>query len=260
MSLIPGLELKYGRFAIPGLVQIIAVLQVLVVILVTFMAPESRIHYLLLLELEPDKVMQGEVWRLFSHVLIPWRFSLIWVLLGAWLMTMIGRTLDHAWGAFRVNLYVFGWLLIVDVGALVFGWPTSSLYLYQTLFFAFAALLPDFEISLYFVLPVKIKWVAFLLAGMTAFSIVREPALVLPVIVGHLNFLVFFGPGFLSESARMARITARRGRFEAAKLPDGTFFHQCSVCKKTELDDAKLDFRVLDSGDEICNVCKDKRG
>jgi hypothetical protein len=31
-------------------------------------------------------------------------------------------------------------------------------------------------------------------------------------------------------------------------------------CKKTEIDNPHLEFRVLDSGDEICTECRAKRG
>lgn len=258
MSLISNLESKFSRFAIPGLVQVIALFQVLVLLMVMFMSPEGATAYLLFLELNPARVMQGEVWRLLTHVFIPGNFSLVWALVGTLFMMWIGRSLDEAWGAFRVNLYIFGWMFVVTLGALVFGWPAPGLFLYQSLLFAFATLFPNEEINFYFILPIKMKWVAALAAGMTAFTVVREPALLLPVLAGHLNYLVVFGPGFVSERARMAQVAARRGRFESAQLPQGTFFHQCSVCKKTEIDDSHLDFRVLDSGDEICSVCRAK--
>lgn len=259
MPIISKLESKFGRFAIPGLVQIIAAFQLLVLFLAMVMSQEGQAAYLQFLELNPHRVMHGEVWRLFTHVFIPGSFSLIWALIGAMFMMWIGRGLEAAWGAFRVNLYVLGWMFAVTVGALVFHWPASGIFLVQTLLFAFATLYPNEEIYIYFILPVKMKWVAALSAGMTAFIVIGNPALLLPVLLAHLNFFVAFGPGFLSERARMAQVASRRGKFESAQLPQGTFFHQCSVCKKTELDDAQLEFRVLDSGDEICSVCRAKQ-
>ncbi|MDI1315059.1 hypothetical protein [Prosthecobacter sp.] len=259
MPIISKLESKFGRFAIPGLVQIIAGFQLLVLFMVMVMSPEGAAAYLQFLELNPNRLMHGEVWRLFTHVFIPGNFSLIWALIGAMFMMWIGRGLESAWGAFRVNLYVLGWMFAVTVGALVFHWPASGMFLFQTLLFAFATLFPNEEIYIYFILPVKMKWVAALSAGMTAFIVIGNPALLLPVLLAHLNFFVAFGPGFISERARMAQVASRRGKFESAKPPEGTFFHQCSVCKKTELDDAQLDFRVLDSGDEICSVCRAKQ-
>lgn len=259
MPLLSKLESKFGRFAIPGLVQVIALFQVLVLVMVYFMSEEGRWAYLGFLELNPALVMKGEVWRLITHVFIPRQFSLIWALFGTMIMMWIGRSLDEAWGAFRVNLYIFGWMFVVTLGALLFHWPATSLYLYQTLLFAFATLFPNEEISLYFILPIKMKWVAFLTAGLTAFAVMREPATLLQVLAAHLNYLVAFGPGFLSERARMAKVISRRSQFESAQTSGAAFFHQCSVCKKTEIDNPQLDFRVQDSGDEICSDCRAKK-
>ncbi len=259
MSLLSRLESKFGRFAIPGLVQVIALFQLLVLLMVVFMSLEAASAYLGFLELNPARVMKGEVWRLVTHVFVPRQLSLIWALFGTMIMMWIGRSLDEAWGAFRVNLYIFGWMFVVTVGTLVFHWPTTSLYLYQSLLFAFATLFPNEEISLYFVLPIKMKWVALLSAGFTAFMVMQNPALLLPVLAGHLNYLIAFGPGFVSERARQARVMARRTRFESAQVPQNTYFHQCSVCKKTDVDNPQLDFRVLDSGEEICTECRAKR-
>ena len=259
MPLISKLESKFGRFAIPSLVQVIAGFQLLVLFMVMVMSPEGAAAYLQFLELNPTRVMHGEVWRLVTHVFIPGNFSLIWALIGAMFMMWIGRGLESAWGAFRVNLYIYGWMFAVTVGALLFHWPASGMFLYQTLLFAFASLFPNEEIYIYFILPIKMKWVAALSAGMTAFVVMGNPVLLFPVLLAHLNFFVAFGPGFISERARMAQVASRRSRFDSAKPPQGTFFHQCSVCKKTELDDPHLDFRVLDSGDEICSACRAKR-
>lgn len=259
MSLLSRLESKFGRFAIPGLVQVIALFQLLVLLMVVFMSAEGASAYLGFLELNPARVMKGEVWRLVTHVFVPRQLSLIWALFGTMIMMWIGRSLDEAWGAFRVNLYIFGWMFVVTLGALAFHWPTTSLYLYQSLLFAFATLFPNEEISLYFVLPIKMKWVALISAGITAFMVMQNPTLLLPVLAGHLNYLVAFGPGFVSERARLARVMTRRTRFESAQIPQNTFFHQCSVCKKTDIDNPQLDFRVLDSGEEICSECRVKQ-
>ncbi len=259
MPIISTLESKFGRFAIPGLVQIIALFQVMVLLMVLVMSKEGAAAYLMFLELNPERIMRGEVWRLITHVLVPGNFSLVWALIGALFMMWIGRGLEEVWGAFRVNLYIYGWMFAVTVGALVFHWAAPGLFLFQTLLFAFATIYPDEEIYIYFILPLKMKWVAFISAGMTAFLVMREPAMLFPVLVGHLNFLIVFSPSFLSERARMAQVAARRGRFESAQLPQDTFFHQCSACKRTEIDNPQLDFRVLDSGDEICGECRAKR-
>lgn len=259
MRLLSRFESRFGRFAIPGLVQIIALFQLMVLLMVLLMSQEGAAAYLSFLDLNPDRIWHGEVWRLVTHVFIPGRVSLVWALIGALFMMWIGRGLDEAWGAFRVNLYIYGWIAGVNVAALVLRMDVPGLFLFQSLLLAFATLYPEEEIYIYFILPVKMKWVALISAGMTVFLVMREPTMLIPVLIGHLNYLVVFGPGFVSERARMAQVAARRGRFEAAQLPQGAFFHQCVECKRTEADNPQLEFRVLDSGDEICGECRAKR-
>lgn len=256
MRFIDTLESKLGRFAIPGLVQVIALFQLGVLVLVLMMSKESAQTYLDLLSLDTDLVMKGQVWRLVTHVFIPRSFSILWAVLGTLIMMWIGRGLEQAWTPFRVNLYILTWMIAVTAGNLLFGWSAEALFLYQTLFFAFATFYPNEEIMVYFILPVKIKWLAFIAAGMTLLGVVQQPIMLLPVLVGHLNYLVAFVPGFLKDGLQAAKVTDRRSRFQQASVPADAFFHQCSVCKKTELDDPKLEFRVLDNGDEICSACR----
>jgi hypothetical protein len=259
MRFIDSLESKLGRFAIPGLVQVIALFQLGVLVLVLMMSKDFAQTYLDILSLDTDLVMKGQVWRLVTHVFIPRSFSILWAVLGTLIMMWIGRGLEAAWTPFRANLYILAWMVAVTAGNLLFGWPAEALFLYQTLFFAFATFYPNEEIMVYFILPVKIKWLALIAAGMTLLGVVQQPLMLLPVLLGHLNYLVAFVPGFLKEGLQSAKVTDRRSRFQQASMPADAFFHQCSVCKKTELDDPKLEFRVLDSGDEICSGCRAKR-
>ncbi|MBL9132757.1 MAG: hypothetical protein JNG86_16235 [Verrucomicrobiaceae bacterium] len=259
MQFIDKLESKFGRFAIPGLVQTIAVFQLGVLALILMMDKESAENYLQFLVLDAQRVLRGEVWRLVTHVFIPRSFSIIWAVLGTMVMMWIGRGLEQAWSSFRVNLYILAWMASVTAGNLIFGWGADALFLYQSLFFAFAVFYPNEEIYVYFILPVKVKWLALISAGLTGFAVMQSPGMLLPVLAGHLNFLITFAPGLVRDMRQAAKVGERRTRYEAASRPAGEFFHQCSVCKKTEIDDARLDFRVLASGDEICHVCRENR-
>jgi hypothetical protein len=259
MPIISTLESKFGRFAIPGLVQIIAILQ-MIVFLIPYVGPvEMRTGVYLALMPDGGKIMSGQVWLLLSHVLVP-SFSSAFACLCLSSFTLwLGRILEEAWGAFRVNLYVWWLVLSLGVWSIFFGFPLSSYWLFNTLIFAVAVLIPNEEILLFFILPVKMKWIALLDAGAMFFMFLGSPSSIFLIVFANLNFLVVFGPHFVKTWMHQGKVAARRNRFESAQLPQGTFFHQCSVCKKTELDDSHLEFRVLDSGDEICSVCRAKQ-
>ncbi|HSI62723.1 MAG TPA: hypothetical protein VLE43_06380, partial [Candidatus Saccharimonadia bacterium] len=99
-SFLNSLELRFGRFAIPGLVAILAIIQVATWVLLQ-MSPQ----FVLALLLNRGLVEHGEVWRLITWVFVPQWSSPIWLLFGVMLMLMFSSVLDQAWGAFRVNLY-----------------------------------------------------------------------------------------------------------------------------------------------------------
>jgi hypothetical protein len=258
MSLIVTLESKFSRFAIPGLVQIIGVLQLITFALMYVGPPDFKTTILSALLPTSDKVFSGQVWLLLSHVLVP-SFSSAFACLCISSFTMwLGSVLEEAWGAFRVNLYVLWLVISLGFWATFFGFALSNYWLFNSLLFAVAVLIPNQEILLFFVIPMKLKWVAAMDAAAMFFMFLGSPVAIFLIVFANLNFLAVFGPHFVKEWMHMGKVAQRRSRFESAKAPEGTFFHQCSVCKKTDLDDSHLEFRVLDSGDEICSACRAK--
>jgi len=255
MPLIDRLESRLGRFAIPGLIQAIASLQLLTLLMFMILQPDARKPFEEYLLLNPEGIMRGEVWRLFTYVVIP-SGNVFFAVVGAMFMMWLGRGLDEAWGAFRVNLYVIGGMVCLAAGAVIFGYEAGPAWFHLTTLFAFACIYPNEEILIFFILPVKIKWIAWLAAAGLFLTVLSSPAAVIPVFFALLNFLVAFGPGFIKGSVHVAQVAQRRRRFDEAQPAAGAFFHQCTVCGKTEVDDPALDFRVNDNGDEICTACR----
>ncbi|HRJ07544.1 MAG TPA: hypothetical protein PK490_03980 [Prosthecobacter sp.] len=255
-SLLNRLESRLGRFAIPGLVQLIATLQLITLVVLMFLPVEAREPYEALLVFDRALILKGEAWRLFSYVFIPVP-NLFFAFIAFMFMRFLGAGLDEGWGAFRVNLYVLGGMAALAAGALVFGFSADAMWVYLAVLFAFATLYPNEEILLFFILPVKIKWVALFSAVTVALLVFSSPVFAIPAFFALLNYLIVFTPGFVRGRLHAARVAGRRARFEGA-AGDGAFFHQCKVCGKTEVDDPALQFRVNDEGDEICSVCRVK--
>jgi hypothetical protein len=170
----------------------------------------------------------------------------------------LGRGLEAAWGPFRLTLYFVGGMLAVAMGSMIFGYTATGLFLFQSLLLAFAVIYPNEEILMFFIIPVKIKWIAWLDVALTVLLVMGSPSAFWPVLFAHLNFVITFGPGFIKDRQHMAKVGQKRAAFESASNSGAAFFHQCTVCQKTEIDDPKLDFRVNAEGDEICAVCRAK--
>lgn len=259
MDLVTRFERRFGRFALPGIVQTVAVMQFLTLVLIHISNPEAQVAFTSLLELDPDRLLRGEVWRIFSHIFLPRTLSPIWAIIALFFMFFIGRGLDEAWGSFRVNLYIIGGALSLTLGALLFGYSGGGIWLFQTLLFAFAVFYPNQEITLFFVIPIKIKWLAIFGGVLIGLTILGTPSMFWQVLFANLNFLIAFGPAFIKQSAERAKIMERRNQFASAQGADGSFFHQCCVCKKTEIDDPKLEFRVRADDEEICDQCRESQ-
>jgi membrane associated rhomboid family serine protease len=248
------LERKLGRFAIPNLVTFLVAGQVGSWILSK--TPQGG-AFLNALELYVPAVLRGEVWRLISFMFVApsgGLFGDLFLIFYFLLMFMYGRALEAQWGEFRFNAYVFvGWLATVAAAFLV-GRGTN-LFVMESLLFAFAYLFPDYELRLFFILPVKIKWIALLVAAQMIYSAYLYVASgawpgALLVVAGVLNFVLFFGRDMVRRLRGRARRTSRRRAAErAAQQPT----HECAVCGKTDLDDPEMQFRY-------CSKCDGKRG
>jgi hypothetical protein len=258
MRFLDKLESRFGRFAIPGLVQFIAGLQLLTFVIFLMLQTEAQIAYLDFLTLDGDRVLQGQVWRLFSYIFIPGSSSLLVLLIKTMFLMWLGRGLEAAWGPFRLTLYFVGGMLSVALGSLIFGYSATGLFHFWSLLLAFAMIYPNEEIMLYFVIPLKVKWVAWLSVAFATLFAMGSSSWFWLVLFSALNFLITFGPGFIKERQHMAKVGQRRAAFESGTNSGAAFFHQCTVCQKTEVDDPKLDFRVNADGDEICDNCRAK--
>ncbi len=113
--------------------------------------------------LVPEKVLEGQVWRLATFVCEPPTTNIVFAFFFWYLFYLMGESLELSWGAFRYNVYLFvGYLATVAVSFLTPEMPASIEFLQGSVFLAFAALFPDFVIQMFFLLPVKIKWLALL--------------------------------------------------------------------------------------------------
>ena len=241
------LERRFGFLAIPGLIRIVIAFTALVWALM-WLNPNFRFA----LDLDPARIRHGEVWRLVTYIFVPQTLS-FWIVLALWFLWFIGEGLERAWGPFRLTLYFFVGMIGTTVAAFFFGSNFSNGMLIASLFFAFARFYPDEVIYILFILPVKIKWLAwvfaaFLLLGFVLNSNSYRAAL----IAAFANYLIFFGPEIVRRATHRQEVSTRRKRFEAHSRNADEALHRCAVCGATELTDPNLDFRVARDGEEYC--------
>ena len=248
MALLDKLERRLGFLAIPGLIRIVIGFNVLVFVLV-WLNPDFRF----VLNLDPARIRHGEVWRLITYIFLPQTFSPFFLLMALWFLWFIGEGLEQAWGPFRVTLYFFVGMIGTTVAAFFFGSDFSNVMLFASLFFAFARFYPDQVIYILFILPAKIKWIAWAWALILLFGFVRNTnSYRAALLAAFANYFIFFGPEFFRAARHRQEVSSRRQRFEGDSKRETESLHKCAACGATELTDPNLDFRVARDGEEYC--------
>ena len=247
MTLLDKIERRFGFLGIPGLTRIIVGLTALVWGLI-WLNPDFRFA----LDLDPARILHGEVWRLITYIFLPQTLSL-WVILALWFLWFIGEGLERAWGAFRLTLYFLVGMIGTTAAAFFFGANFSNGMLIVSLFFAFARFYPEEVIYILFILPMKIKWLAWIMGAFLLFGfVVNGMSYRMALVAAFANYLIFFGPEIIHEARHRTEVSVRRKRFESKSRGEAESLHKCAICGATELTDPNLDFRVARDGEEYC--------
>lgn len=185
------IEARFRWLAIPNIGSFLVGLQILGFVLV-FADP----RWLARLTLIPQRVFEGELWRLVTFLALPLSLSPLWMLFILWFLYFIVSGIENAWGSFRTTFYVLVSLFLTILFSLVFRVPITHVRdLESTLFLAAAAIAPDYQILLFMVLPVKIAWLAWLTGAYVLWRFVTGSWLErLYLLAIYSNYLLFFAP------------------------------------------------------------------
>ena len=272
MNFINKMERRFGRYAIHNLTKYIIGIYVLGYIL-EYMGRLTGFSVLSWLVLSPYHIVQGQIWRLISWVLIPPPSSnLLFVLIMLMFYYSIGTALERTWGAFRYNLYIFGGIICTVIGAFLLyaiGGPMicvygsmafSTYYINLSIFLAFAASYPDMQVLFMMIIPMKMKWLAYLDIAYLLYDLIRGNWATRTVIIASLfNFILFF-----LATRNYTRISPgqmhRRQEFKKAvhpKMAQGVTKHKCAICGRTEKDGDHLEFRFCSKCNGNYEYCQD---
>ena len=272
MKWLDKLERKYGKYAIPNLMYYVIILYIIGFV-IDIVSPQLYTDYL---ALDANAILHGQIWRIFTFIIQPPNSSYFFILFALYLYYMIGKTLEYMWGAFRFNLYFFSGMLLHVIACLliylIFGmnFQMGSFYLNMSLFFVYVALFPDAEFLLFFIIPIKAKWLGIIEGAYFAITIAAGfivpvgstlwcsllqagimalPANSISALLSLLNFIIFF---LGSNRNRFSPKQARRRTIYQKKVhvaSQNNTHHRCAICGRTEKDDENLEFR-------FCSKCK----
>lgn len=218
--LLARLERRFGRYAIPNLVGFVVGGMAIVWVL-SLAKPEFQER----LSLDIQAVRHGEVWRLVTFLFIPPPSSPLWILINLYFTWWVGSSLEQNWGAFKFNAYYLLGALGTVVAAVIAG-PATNFWLDASLFLAFATVFPDVTILLFFVIPVRVKWLGIIAAVGIAYAAATGTWGTRGSIVASLaNYLLFFGEhwyGVMKHRGVVARQKVRREGMRSSGRPGPT--------------------------------------
>ena len=274
------MERKLGRYAISNLSLYIIAAYVIGYILRFTGSVEF-------ISLNPYYIFHGQIWRIITWLLVPPSSFDLFTIIMLFFYYQIGTALEHTWGAFRYNVYIFSGIIFSVLGAIILylistgnglepvlsGYLVSqgfsTYYINLSIFLAFAATYPDMQVLLFFVIPVRMKWLGIFDAILLGYSFIFSGASAkFAIVMSLLNFILFFfgsknfmriNPKEIYRRQKFKRATsgAYSGRssgqgsfkgFNTSRNPAGITKHKCAICGLTEKDNENLEFR-------FCSKC-----
>lgn len=261
-------EKKFGKYAIRNLSLVLILCYV-----VGYVIQAINGNFLLFLTLDPYKILHGQIWRIFTWIIVPPSSLDIFTLIMLYFYYSIGTSLERTWGTWRYNVYLLSGMLFTLIGSFVWlgveylimgglnAVEASTLSSYGSLFFstyyinmsiflAFAATFPNVQVLLMFVIPVKVKWMGIIYGVILAGEFIATGSLVVRIAIASslLNFVIFFFTA-RSHIHMSPKQVKRRAEFkhEIKRNPRITK-HKCAICGRTDEDDPTLEFR-------FCSKC-----
>lgn len=254
---------NHPRLAVPNLMLYVVIGNLIVYFFDAF----SKGTFSPMLAFSAQAILHGQLWRLLTFIFVPLESDLLFLALSLYFYYFIGSALEREWGSGKFTLfYLMGVVLNILVGFI--SGSASMHYVNLSLFFAFATLYPDMQLLLFFIIPIKVKWLAVFDAALFVWSMVQMALaglylyMLLPVAAILNYFLFFYTP--IKELFTRNRARAKHQHSQAAinfraaqKKAKETrgYMHKCAVCGITDADDPSMDFRYCSKCDGYYCYC-----
>lgn len=268
-------EKKFGKYAVSNLSAILIMCYA-----VGYIIELINSDFLLMLTLDPYAILHGQVWRLVTWIVVPPASLDFFTIIMLYFYYSVGRTLEHTWGDYRYNVYLFSGMLFTVLASFVcmglcyglygevFALPEqaeaiflagstifSTYYINMSILLAFAATFPNAQILLMFVIPVKMKWMGIVygvLLGAQLIMGVGTPLGDLFYRCAIAASLLTFGVFWITSRNRIhmtPKQMKRRHEFkQEVKMNTRITKHKCAICGQTNEDNDNLEFR-------FCSKC-----
>lgn len=284
MNFLNKLERKIGRYAIKNLSAYLICGYVL-----GYMIEFINAQIINSMTLNPYLILHGQVWRLFTWIIIPPSgFSILWTAVMLYFYYSVGNQLEQTWGTFYYNVYIFMGMLFTVLGSFLIlalsyipgfsmnvalamigeekyftsiSYAFSTYYVNMSIFLGYAMTFPEARVLLMFLVPIKIKWLGIAYGVMLIYDMMNSGmALKIVMAASLLNFVAFFLMTRRGLGRMSPREVKRRHTFskEVKKArPMSVAKHKCAVCGKNSEDNPDAEFRFCSKCNGNYEYCQD---
>lgn len=273
-------EKKWGKYAIPNITMYLIICYAFGYIL-----QWTNSSFLAYLTLDPYEILHGQVWRIFTWIIVPPSGFDFFTLIMLYFYYSIGRSLEYAWGTFRYNVYMISGILFTIIGAFLMyagcelfagealavlgaaggggagtfyayaSYSFSTYYICMSMFLAYAITFPEMQVLLLMIIPIKVKVLGVIYAIMMLYYVItagQMGVLGIPtqvaIVSTLLNAIIFFVVSRRSFRTPGQIKRQRAYKKQTAKMMSITK-HKCAICGRTEIDSPDLEFR-------FCSKCE----
>ena len=256
---------KHPRFVISNLMLYIVIGQVAVFILDLFFRGMLSSYWL---PFSRDLILHGQVWRLVTFIFLPSDSgNPFFLLLGCYFYYWIGTMLEREWGTARFTLFYLSGVVLSVLSGMILG-ITDIYYINLSIFLVIATLYGEMQVLLFFVIPIKMKWMALIDVALILVAVIQNlmygswVGALLPL-ASFVNYFIFTWPfwgaklGVLRRRADPKVVNFKRVQKQAQKQAKATggYRHKCAVCGITDADDPNMEFRYCSKCDGYYCYC-----
>lgn len=210
MNILNSLKRKFRNLGIPNLMLYISIGQGIVAMFSYLFYDLNLSQHLIFIR---ENIFRGEIWRILSFILVPPPISPLFLIFVLILYYSIGNQMESMWGAQKFTLYYFIGVVGSIVCGFISGYATVT-YLNLSLFLGYAVLFPNAEFRLYFLIPIKAKYLAYVDAAILIITMFLVPiADKIAILAAFVNFFIFFGGSFYRKIRNKIRFNNFRSQF-----------------------------------------------
>lgn len=276
-------EKKFGKYAVKN-ISLVLIMCYAVGYIIQLISPD----FLYMLTLDPYQILHGQIWRIFTWIVVPPDSLDIFTIIMLYFYYSVGNTLEYVWGTYQYNLYLFLGMVFTVIASFValgmcyvfFGdtfavqeqaeqlfmlgsTMFSTYYINMSILLAYAATFPTAQVLFMFIVPIRMKWLGIVYGALLVIEFINGIGSSLvnvfyrtAILASLLNFVVFWIKSKNHMHMTPKQIKRRQEFKREVKANSQVTKHKCTICGRTDEVEG-LEFRYCSKCEGNYEYCQD---